>query len=71
MTQSVEDLVARVRNRRCYTHHLYDQPAVEPKSKEFSDRLRRNLPGYHPGTGPTIEARRAIAVFERRYREAA
>lgn len=47
---------------------LHDQGAVEAKLKEFSDRLLSRLPGYDQETGLTIQARRAIAVFERRYR---
>ncbi|MCI0586466.1 MAG: hypothetical protein L0323_06465 [Planctomycetes bacterium] len=47
---------------------LSDQAAVEAKLKAFSDRLLGALPGYDPVSGLTIQARRAIAVFDRRKR---
>jgi hypothetical protein len=45
---------------------LDDQHAVEAKLKEFSDDLLGTLPGYDQKTGLTVQARKAIAVFERR-----
>lgn len=45
---------------------LDDQAAVERALKGFSDRLLGSLPGYDPETGLTVQAARAISVFERR-----
>jgi hypothetical protein len=45
---------------------LYNQAAVEGKLKEYSDQLLSSLPGYDPETGLTVQARKAIAVFDRR-----
>lgn len=45
---------------------LYEQAAVEKQLKEYSDQLLGKLPGYDLETGLTIQARRAISVFERR-----
>lgn len=45
---------------------LYDQDAVEGKLKEYSDQILGSLPGYDLKTGLTIQARNAIAVFDRR-----
>lgn len=47
---------------------LEDQAAIEKKLKDCSDRLLGNLPGYDPASGLTVQARAAIAVFERRQR---
>jgi hypothetical protein len=47
---------------------LYDQPAVEAALKKSSDRLLGRLPGYDRRMGLSIQARRAIAVFDRRQR---
>jgi hypothetical protein len=47
---------------------LYDQAAVEARLKEFSDQLLGTLPGYDRESGLSVQARRAIAVFERRKR---
>lgn len=52
--------------RKTVCGDLSDQYAVEEKLKSFSDRLLSALPGYDKETGLTIQARRAIAVFERR-----
>ncbi len=45
---------------------LADQRAVEDTLREYSDGLLGSLPGYDSVTGLTTQARRAIAVFERR-----
>jgi hypothetical protein len=45
---------------------IYDQADVEARLKERSDRFLVDLPGYTPDDGLTIQARRAIAVFDRR-----
>lgn len=45
---------------------LDDQHAVEATLKRFSDELLGSLPGYDPKTGLTVQARKAIAVFDRR-----
>ena len=45
---------------------LADQEAVERRLREDSDRLLGSLPGYDAETGLTLQAARAIAVFERR-----
>jgi hypothetical protein len=45
---------------------LGDQNGIEAQLKSFSDRLLGSLPGYDQATGLTIQARKAIAVFERR-----
>ncbi|ETX01390.1 MAG: hypothetical protein ETSY1_07590 [Candidatus Entotheonella factor] len=45
---------------------LYSQVAVEDKLKEFSDSLLGSLPGYHPESGLTTQARKAIQVFDKR-----
>jgi hypothetical protein len=45
---------------------VYDQADVEARLKEQSDRFLGNLPGYTPEEGLTVQARRAIAVFDRR-----
>lgn len=47
---------------------LYDQDAVERTLKDCSDELMGRLPGYDRDTGLTIQARNAIAVFDRRKR---
>lgn len=47
---------------------LQDQAAIEKKMKESSDRLLGSLPGYDTASGLTVQARAAIAVFERRQR---
>lgn len=45
---------------------IYDQEDVEDRLKEHSDRILGQLPGYSPEDGLTTQARRAIAVFDRR-----
>lgn len=45
---------------------IYDQADVEARLKEQSDRLLGSLPGYSRDDGLTVQARRAIAVFDRR-----
>jgi hypothetical protein len=45
---------------------LYDQTAVESQLKDYSDQILGHLPGYDPKSGLTIQARKAIAVFDRR-----
>jgi hypothetical protein len=45
---------------------LYDQTAVERQLKDYSDQILAYLPGYTPKSGLTIQARNAIAVFDRR-----
>ena len=45
---------------------LYDQKSVEAKLRQFSDKLLGSLPGYDKKTGLTVQARKAINVFERR-----
>ncbi len=45
---------------------IYDQADVEARLKKQSDRFLGALPGYTADEGLTIQARRAIAVFDRR-----
>ncbi|HKU38956.1 MAG TPA: hypothetical protein VJR89_12435, partial [Polyangiales bacterium] len=45
---------------------LGDHTAVEAKLREYSDQLLGSLPGYQSETSLTTQARKAIAVFERR-----
>ena len=45
---------------------LYDQAVIEAGLKKASDRILGTLPAYDPITGLTVQARRAITVFERR-----
>lgn len=45
---------------------VYDQADVEARLKAQSDRFLGSLPGYTPEDGLTVQARRAIAVFDRR-----
>jgi len=45
---------------------IYDQADVEARLKDQSDRFLGGLPGYTPDEGLTVQARRAIAVFDRR-----
>lgn len=45
---------------------LDDQHAVEATLKEYSDEILGKLPGYERKTGLTVQARKAMAVFERR-----
>jgi hypothetical protein len=45
---------------------VYNQDDVEARLKEQSDRLLGSLPGYSQEDGLTVQARRAIAVFDRR-----
>ena len=45
---------------------VYDQADVEARLKAQSDRFLGDLPGYTPDAGLTVQARRAIAVFDRR-----
>jgi hypothetical protein len=52
--------------RRKVCLDLQDQEAVESELKNFSDQLLRQLPGYDRATGLTAQARRVIAVVERR-----
>ena len=52
--------------RRAVCPDLTNQDAVEGTLKTLSDRLLGNLPGYELDTGLTVQARRAIAVFDRR-----
>jgi hypothetical protein len=47
---------------------VYDQQAVESKLKDYSDELLGRLPGYDSDSGLTTQARRGIAVFDRRKR---
>lgn len=47
---------------------IYDQADVEARLKESSDRFLGGLPGYTMDDGLTVQARRAIAVFDRRKR---
>lgn len=47
---------------------LRDQAAVEATLKRCSDRLLGTLPGYDRESGLTIQARKAIAVFDGRKR---
>lgn len=47
---------------------LQDQAAIEKRLKECSDRFLGSLPGYDPISGLTVQARAAIAVFDRRQR---
>jgi hypothetical protein len=54
------------RAKRAVCEPLSDQPAVEGRLKEMSDRLLGSLPGYDKETGLTVQAREAIAVFDRR-----
>lgn len=51
---------------RAVCRDLGDQQAVEATLKECSDRLLGSLPGYDRASGLTVQARKAIAVFERR-----
>ncbi|YCH20245.1 hypothetical protein M1D96_14015 [Pseudomonas sp. D1-3] len=46
--------------------NLEDQAGIEQKLKEFSDQILGSLPGYDRSTGLTVQARRAIAVFNSR-----
>lgn len=45
---------------------IYDQADVERRLKGKSDEFLANLPGYSSDDGLTAQARRAIAVFDRR-----
>jgi len=54
------------RARRVVFEKLDDQGAVERRLKDMSDRLLGSLPGYDHATGLTVQAREAIAVFDRR-----
>lgn len=45
---------------------LQDQATVEAGLKAASDRVLGGLPGYDARSGLTVQARRAIAVFDRR-----
>jgi hypothetical protein len=45
---------------------LGNQEKVESGLKSFSDGLLSQLPGYDQETGLTVQARKAIGVFERR-----
>lgn len=45
---------------------LYNRAAVEATLKDYSDNLLGTLPGYDKSSGLTIQARKAIAVFDRR-----
>lgn len=47
---------------------IYDQQDVERRLKEKSDKYLAKLPGYTLDDGLTAQARRAIAVFDRRKR---
>lgn len=47
---------------------IYDQADVEARLKKQSDRILGSLPGYTPDEGLTVQARQAIAVFDRRKR---
>jgi hypothetical protein len=47
-------------------HDLYDQTAVERQLKNYSDQFLGHRPCYNPKSGLTIQARKAIAVFDRR-----
>ncbi len=51
---------------RVICEDLSDQTAIEAKLKDFSDELLGALPGYDLDTGLSIQARRAIGVFDRR-----
>lgn len=46
--------------------NVYNQEDVEAGLKEQSDRLLGSLPGYSRDEGLTVQARQAIAVFDRR-----
>ena len=46
---------------------LANQDAVEAVLKNYSDQLLGSLPGYDRESGLTVQARRAIEVFERRF----
>lgn len=62
-------MAAHIINRASRTPvfgELYDQAGIEEWLKEASDRILGTLPGYDPATGLTVQARHAIAVFERR-----
>ena len=54
------------RARRAVFDRLDDQQAVECQLKEMSDRMLGSLPGYDRRSGLTVQAREAIAVFDRR-----
>jgi len=45
---------------------MYDQAGIELRLKQYSDQILGSLPGYDKPTGLTVQAREAIAVFERR-----
>jgi hypothetical protein len=47
-------------------NNLYDQVVIENKLKDYSNQLLGCLPGYDLETGLVTQARKAIAVFERR-----
>lgn len=47
---------------------LYDQAGVEAKLKDYSDQLLHRLPGYDKDSGLTVQARKAISVFDGRKR---
>lgn len=46
--------------------NVYDQDSVERKLKECSDKILGTLPGYNKQTGLTIQAEKAIEIFEKR-----
>jgi len=45
---------------------VHDQESVESGLKHYSDDLLGSLPGYRKDDGLTVQARNAIAVFDRR-----
>lgn len=47
---------------------LYDQDGIEAKLKDDSDELLHRLPGYDQDSGLTVQARKAISVFDGRRR---
>jgi hypothetical protein len=58
-------IVNRAAGRQVY-RNLQDHEEIESGLKRSSDRLLGSLPGYDKETGLTVQARRAIAVFDRR-----
>lgn len=68
--QKLAAMAAHIINRSEATNYfsdIYDQVTIEKRLKLWSDFFLHNLPGYDPSyTGLTIQAQKAIAVFERR-----
>lgn len=60
-------IVNRAAGEQLY-RDINNQAAVEAGLKEMSDRFLGGLPGYRHDDGLTVQARRAIAVFDRRQR---